>query len=423
MTEIHCPACSALLQISVADSPGSEPPVFPASADPLPAVSEKPVRKETTALAAYNEQLVSALREFVAVHPWSEPRLSPDIHADFIRWCRAAPDDAGLGIFLIPRPISKNKVSKLLVSELGAEYYKGPGGRLYSLPAALRPAPAEGGATAGGLSVEAPADVPLSVGGGLVPAGGVDLAGEGGLEVSGVASLPLAVHAAKVREQAAAEDAMPVPDMDAAVHNLVTGLGAVKAEPVDFVYVVKGGVRHKVPLKSPGDVAGPPMEDAVEPDYSLPENLVLDGPSVFPVEAGPAPAEPSGSWWVYLSDAEADLEPDALESIAVERLPERLVLAGGPLLRFDQEGAPYLQCPVHSVDGSPAGTGEVRVPLPWLKADEAEAAAAPLPSQEQLAAAAGHDALERARARASAAASPVFLATEDYEGADPGDWG
>jgi hypothetical protein len=124
-----------------------------------------------------------------------------------------------------------------------------------------------------------------------------------------------------------------------------------------------------------------------------------------------------------LTDAEADLGPEALEAIAAERLPDRLVLAGAVDLAFDDEGTPHIVCPVHSVDGAPAGTGEVRVPLPWLKDDEAAADSVPLPSAEQLAAAAGHDALERARARSSVPAAPVFLATEDYEGADPGDWG
>jgi hypothetical protein len=400
MTEIHCPACSALLNLSLAVS-GAESHQFAQVQQP---VIKSKARKESERLAGFNGDLVSALREFLAVHPWAGHRLPGEIQEDFLTWCRLSPDDRRLMRFVTPFPITKNRISKLLVSEIGATFIKGSKGREYRLPEALQPAGADG----------AP---PVDNGAG--PAAGVDLGGEGSLGLTGVASLPLAEHVAAVRAQAAAED-----DWAPSYSNYIIPTRAEAAAAA----AVEDGISD-------------PMQEVVveEPDYSLPEHLVLDGPSVFPVEAGAAPAEPSGSWWVYLTDAEADYEPEALEQVALGRLPDRLVLTGVPLLRFDQDGAPYLQCPVHSTDGVPAGTGEVRVPLPWAdQLDAADvgvtwppdtagdaverAAEAPLPSVEQLAAVAGHEALERARAAAQPAA-PVFLASRDYEGVDPGDWG
>lgn len=417
-------------------------------------------------IAEFNAELVSALREFVSVHPWEGHRLPGDIFADFLDWCRRAPDGSSPRLWLAHNRLTKNRISKLLVSELGATWYKGPGGRLYRLPEEYQPAgTARGGDTAGGLTAEVPgADGALPVGGGLVPAGRVDLAGEGGLVLEGVASLPLAEHVAAVKAQAAAEDSVslyeqerrlrpntapsrPAPaddDLAAASARLAAGLGAVHVDTVDYAFVVKDGVRYKVPKAPKPEV----VTVTGEPNYELPEGTVLDGPTVLPVEAGAAPALPDGLWKVYLSDDEAALPYVEQETLAAVRLPERLVLAGPVDLGYDDAGAPFLACPVHSVDGVPAGAGVVRVPLPWAPdeappgelwvdpadvgvtwppdtaGDEIErAAAAPLPSPEALAAAAGHDALERARARAAAPAAAVFLAADDYQGADPGDWG
>lgn len=436
MTEIHCPACSALLKLSLAD-PGSESHQF---AQPQQPVIESPARKESARLAEFNASLAAALTEFVAVHPWVGHRLPGDIHADFLRWCRESPDDSLLRRFLRP-PITKNRLSKLLVSEIGATFFKGPRGREYRLPEPLQPA--GGGDTRAGLSVVPEPEVPLTVGGGLVPAARAELAGEGSLELAGVASLPLAAHVAAVKAQAAAEDA-----------------------GVDYMFVTRDGVRHKVPLKSRGDVASLVKEEAMqEPaDYSLPANLVLDGPSIIPVEIPEGmEAPPRAVWRFELTDDEAAMDRDAQDALFCSWLHGWFTLAGETQVSWSEDGSPWLVGEVILVDevgdledGVVPLAGRVAYGLsdPFPPADEgplwlppgedvaeanaaleraraeaaaevAEADAAPLPSSAELAAVAGHEALERART-AAAPAAPVFLAPEDldaYEGADPGDWG